>query len=273
MPISQKGPRGGLCDLKTAAKCVFWAENESQRGWRGERGPKPEVRGRNAVSGPRRAENGGMTTKSMKMGQNRGRSAHLREFAFICGPFWAFGGLRRAGKPVFYRKWTQIHANGDREGNFSRKTGNFQEDRRGTGLHRVFLLFPVFLLSQGERMAVGTRRVGRTRPTRWGKGKPILNVECGMSNGEVERARGGLKRPISTANGREWTRTRAQAGNFSRAGDRKYACSPAGSPRVRARGAPRLGADRKSTGGRFGGSDRSEPRPPNSSPLIPAAEP
>ena len=112
MPISQKGPRGGLCDLKTAAKCVFWAENESQRGWRGGRGPKPEVRGRNAVSGPRRAENGGMTTKSMKMAQNRVRSAHLREFAFICGPFWAFGGLRRAGKPVFYRKWTQMDTNG-----------------------------------------------------------------------------------------------------------------------------------------------------------------
>ena len=209
MPISQKGPRGGLCDLKTAAKCVFWAENESQRGWRGGRGPKPEVRGRNAVSGPRRAENGGMTTKSMKMGQNRGRSAHLREFAFICGPFWAFGGLRRAGKPVFYRKWTQIHANGDREGNFSRKTGNFQEDRRGTGLHRVFLLFPVFLLSQGERMAVGTRRVGRTRPTRWGKGKPILNVECGMSNGEVERARGGAEEADFD---RKWTRMDANAG-------------------------------------------------------------
>ena len=266
MPISQKGPRGGLCDLKTAAKCVFWAENESQRGWRGGRGPKPEVRGRNAVSGPRRAENGGMTTKSMKMGQNRGRSAHLREFAFICGPFWAFGGLRRAGKPVFYRKWTQIHANGDREGNFSRKTRNLHENRRGTGHPSCFPL-------GWDRMAVGTRRVGLTRPTD-GKEKP--NFECRMRNGvwrSGEGSGGGLKRPISTANGREWTRTRAQAGNFSRAGDRKYACSPAGSPRVRARGAPRLGADRKSTGGRFGGSDRSEPRPPNSSPLIPAAEP
>ena len=118
-----------------------------------------------------------------------------------------------------------------------------------TGLHRVFLLFPVFLLSQGERMAVGTRRVGRTRPTRWGKGKPILNVECGMSNGEVERARGGGAEEADFD--REWTRTRAQAGNFSRAGDRKYACSPAGSPRGRARGAPRLGADRKSTGVAF----------------------
>ena len=76
-----------------------------------------EVRGRKAVSGLRRAENGGMTTKSMKMAQNRVRSAHLREFAFICGPFGAFGGLRRAGKPVFYRKWTRMDANGDRKPN------------------------------------------------------------------------------------------------------------------------------------------------------------
>ena len=78
-----------------------------------------------------------------------------------------------------------------------------------TGLHRVFLLFPVFLLSQGERMAVGTRRVGRTRPTRWGKGKPILNVECGMSNGEVERARGGAEEADFD---RKWTRVDANAG-------------------------------------------------------------
>ena len=53
MPISQKGPRGGLCDLKTAAKCVFWAENESQRGWRGGArseagGPRSERRKRSA---------------------------------------------------------------------------------------------------------------------------------------------------------------------------------------------------------------------------------
>ena len=74
----------------------------------------------------------------------RSEKVHLREFAFICGPFWAFGGLRRAGKPVFYRKWTQIHANGDREGNFSRKTGNLHENRRGTGHPSCFPVISCF---------------------------------------------------------------------------------------------------------------------------------
>ena len=136
-----------------------------------------------------------------------------------------------------------------------------------TGLHRVFLLFPVFLLSQGERMVVGTRRVGRTRPTRWGKGKPILNVECGMSNGEVERARGGgLKRPISTANGRERGPRRGISAAQATGNMPVLLLDRRGAGRAARRGLARI-VNRP--GWRFGGSNRSEPRPPNSSPPHP----
>ena len=67
---------------------------------------------------------------------------------------------------------------GGQEGVFSRKTGNLHENRRGKGLHRVFLVFPVFLLGLWNRMAVGTRRVGTNLPTRLERGKPIMKVEC-----------------------------------------------------------------------------------------------
>ena len=60
-------------------------------------------------------------------------------------------------------------------------------------LHRVFLVFPVFLLGLWDRMAVGTRRVGPTRPT---DGKEKTNFECWISNVEVGGALEGLKRPI-----------------------------------------------------------------------------
>ena len=65
----------------------------------------------------------------------KGRKSHLRVFAFICGRFSAFGGLRRAQNAVLDRKWTQMDANGGLEGPktgiFSRKTGKGHENRRG----------------------------------------------------------------------------------------------------------------------------------------------
>ena len=57
----------------------------------------------------------------------KGRKAHLRGFASICGRFSAFGGLWRAQNADLDRKWTQMDANGDGEQPemviFGRKTG------------------------------------------------------------------------------------------------------------------------------------------------------
>ena len=147
--------------------------------------PKSEVRGRKstiridpsrplrvgirgwfwALEGARRAENWRKTTKFTKIGPETAFRGVL--------------GLWRASKPDFRpsrpllrvgrRKFTQMGGSG----------GEFQqENRRGNGPSSCFPVFPVFLLGLGDRMAVGTRRVGPTRPTRGERGKPILNVEC-----------------------------------------------------------------------------------------------
>ena len=59
------------------------------------------------------------------------------------------------------------------------------------GIHRVFLDVSCFPAESGFRMAVGTRRVGATRPTRREREKPISNVEVGEIRAEGQgRARG-----------------------------------------------------------------------------------
>ena len=105
-----------------------------------------------------------------------------------------------------------MDANGGREqpgkGNFSRKTGNGHENSRGNGLHPVFLLFPVFLLGLWNRIAVGTRRVGPTRPT---DGKEKTNIECRMLNVEC-RSEGGCGGSAKVDFCRKWTRMDANGG-------------------------------------------------------------
>ena len=143
----------------------------------------------------RRPRRGGLQpARRPKIGQKGPKMAQNG----ILGRFGAPEGMQTRFSTANGRKFTQM---GIGKGISAGKQEIFMKTGGETGLHRVFLLFPVFL--------------------------------------------------FPTANGREWTRTRAQVGNFSRAGDRKYACLPAGSPRVRARGAPRLGSDRKSTGVTF----------------------
>jgi hypothetical protein len=50
----------------------------------------------------------GRPRRERKMAREWLWQAHLREFAFICGPFWAIGGIQMAEKSGFYRKWTQM---------------------------------------------------------------------------------------------------------------------------------------------------------------------
>ena len=82
------------------------------RNWAGGGGPRSES-WRSEV-GKSKAVRGGLktgerTTKSMKTGQKRVRPAHLREFAFICGPFRAFWGAPEGREAGFL---PQMDANG-----------------------------------------------------------------------------------------------------------------------------------------------------------------
>ena len=164
-----------------------------------------------SLGGPRKGENGEVTTKSTKctkMGQERLRQAHLREFAFICGPFWTLGRFRRAGNADFE---PQMDANGHKWGTRKRFSAGKQEmgTKTGgeTGLHRVFLLFPVFLLGLLDRWLSDT--AGWVNPP-YPMGKRKTNYECRMSKW------GGFGGPAKADSCRKWTQMGDQEGIFSR---------------------------------------------------------
>ena len=91
-----------------------------------------EVRSRRSEVGKSKAVRGGLktgerTTKSMKTGQKRVRPAHLREFAFICGPFRAFWGAPEGREAGFL---PQMDANGRKWGDGNSPEGKFQQENR-----------------------------------------------------------------------------------------------------------------------------------------------
>ena len=156
---------------------------------------------------------------------------NLRSFAVHLGRFW---GLRRAGKPVFYRKWTRMDANGGTETaqkeNFSRKTGNSHENRMGTGFIVVSRGFPAWVGgSDGCRDTAGWANP----PYRWERENQfrMLNIECrrGGGSGGPEKAFWGAPEgreagflPQMDANGRKWGDGNSPEGKFQQE-NRKFA--------------------------------------------------
>ena len=149
------------------AKMALGAENHRKWLATGLEWPKP-------VGRPRRER---------KMAREWLWQAHLREFAFICGPFWAIGGIQMAEKSGFL---PQMDANGRpgtaRKGNFGRKTGNIHENRRGTGLNPVFLCFLFFCLGCGVGWLSGYGGLSQPTLPDGKEGDPIV-----ASNAEAIR--------------------------------------------------------------------------------------
>lgn len=105
------------------------------------------------------------------------RRPYLRDFAFICGEFSAFGGLRRvktvkkprkmarnglrrAKNGDYDRKWPQMAANGGREQSGKGILAGKQEMGTKTGGERAFIVFSCSAAGSVDRAAAWRGRRG-----------------------------------------------------------------------------------------------------------------
>ena len=127
------------------------------------------------------------------------------------------GGQKKRILTANGRKWTRMRPE---NGNFSRKTGNGQENRRGN--------FPKSEV-RGPRSEVRGRRSGRGRR----RGGQLRNARIARKWG-LEMGLGGRETGILTANGRKWTRMGQRKGAFFRRACRAVGAVRAGVvPKVR----------------------------------------
>ena len=134
----------------------------------------------------------------------RGLEVH---FGPVFGVLVAPEGLRSRFPTANGHKFTQM---GDQAGNFSRKTGN-------TGNHEGKRIFGVWGALEILKRPIFSRKSGNLYENRRRTGLsscfPVVSCFPAKSGlGALE----GLKRPILTPNGREWTQMGDQARKFSR---------------------------------------------------------